>query len=124
MNWALPALPGSVSLGPEYGPDVPEGVRSCDPQQEAWKTREGKEDEGGGRVPGWAAGLGHYLLEAAAPHTVLPAPVRTLGGQAGCAVGQEVTGRGAGQWGRGLHWHRRHIQQRMAEASPVVGGLH
>lgn len=50
-------------------------------------------------MPGWAAGHGHYLLEAAAPHTVLPASVCTLGGQAGCAVGEEVTGRGAGQWG-------------------------
>lgn len=83
-----------------------------------------KGEEGGERMPGWAAGLGHYLLEAAAPHTVLPAPICTLGGQARCAVGQEVTGRGAGQWRRGLHWHRRHIQQGMAEASPVIGGLH
>lgn len=41
-----------------------------------------------------------YLLETAAPDTVLPAPVRTLGVQTGGAVGQEVTGSGAGQWGR------------------------
>ena len=32
----------------------------------------GRGEEGGERMPGWAAGLGHYLLEAAAPHTVLP----------------------------------------------------
>lgn len=75
-------------------------------------------------MPGLAAGHGHYLLEAAAPHTVLPAPICTLGGQAGGAVGEEVTGGRAGQRGRGLHWHRRHIQQRMAEARPVISGLH
>ena len=40
-----------------------------------------------------------YLLEAAAPDTVLPAPVSTLGVQAGGAVGQEVAGCGAGQRG-------------------------
>lgn len=40
-----------------------------------------------------------YLLEAAAPDAVLPAPVSTLGVQAGGAVGQEgdrVWGRAAG----------------------------
>lgn len=40
------------------------------------------------------------LLEAAAPDTVLPAPICTLGVQAGSTVGQEVTGGGAGQRGR------------------------
>lgn len=51
------------------------------------------------RMPRLGRGHGHYLLEAAAPHTVLPAPICTLGGQAGCAIGEEVTGGGTGQWG-------------------------
>lgn len=56
------------------------------------RSRAGRPTRTPGRV--W------YLLEAAAPDTVLPAPVSTLGVQAGGAVGQEVTGCGAGQRGR------------------------
>lgn len=75
-------------------------------------------------MPGLGRGCGHYLLKAAAPHAVLPAPIRALGRQAGCAVGEEVTGRGAGQRRRRLHRHGRHVQQGVAEAGPVIGGLH
>lgn len=78
-----------------------------------------------GREEGhWDPSRVQYLLEAAAPDTVLPAPICTLGVQAGGTVGQEVTGGGAGQWGRRFYRHWRHIQQRVAEACPVIGGLH
>lgn len=62
--------------------------------------KEGKRVGMGQRRATRTPGLVQYLLEAAAPDTVLPAPICTLGVQAGGAVGQEVTGGGTWQWGR------------------------
>lgn len=69
-------------------------------QQEGERTAGQESQELGVTRAGQQARCGHYLLEAVAPHTVLPAPVCALGGQAGGAVGEEVTGTGAGQRGR------------------------
>lgn len=70
--------------------------------QEGGQDRGGTEESQCGverKGPG-SPGRKQYLLETAAPDTVLPAPICTLGVQTGGAVEQEVTGSGAGQWGR------------------------
>lgn len=81
-----------MSVRPEKGRWGREEDRRGEEEVESQREAERKEP----RSPGGA----QYLLETAAPDTVLPAPICTLGVQTGGAVGQEVTGSGAGQWGR------------------------
>lgn len=64
-----------------------------------------------------------YLLQCHAPDAVLPASVGAMGGQALAAAVEQVAGHGAGQWRRRLHLHGRHVQQPVAQARPVVGGV-
>lgn len=70
------------------------------------------------------ASRGSYLVQADAPDALLPAPIRPLGAQAFAAGGVVMAGRGAGQRGGRLHRHWGDIEERVAEAGPVVGGLH
>lgn len=65
-----------------------------------------------------------YLLQGHAPHTVLPTPIRASGAQTEAAVMERVAGWRAWHGRRRLHLHGRDIEQSIAEAGPVVGGVH
>lgn len=75
------------------------GTRAREKEEEVGQRRRWRRKSVWSRQGHWDPSV-QYLLEAAAPDTVLPAPIRTLGVQAGGAIGQEMTGGGAGQWGR------------------------
>ena len=54
---------------------------------------------------------------------MLPAPVGAPRAQAQAAAVEAVAGRGAGQRGGRLHLHGGDVEQGVAEARPVVGGV-
>lgn len=77
----------SVKVRPEQG----------DGEEVEQRRRQQKESVQGKEERAQSPGRVQYLLETAAPNTVLPTPVRTLGVQTGGTVRQEVTGSGAGE---------------------------